>query len=95
LLAFELFKQKKPVKEVADAIKRAESTTAQYLLEYIQKEKTATPHPWVDEPTFKRIVDAVEQAGVERMKPIFDFLQGRIDYHQIRISLACLRNREQ
>jgi ATP-dependent DNA helicase RecQ len=94
LLAFELFKQKKPVKEVADAIKRAESTTAQYLIEYIQKEKTTTPHPWVDEPTFKRIVDVVEQAGVERMKPIFDFLQGRIDYNQIRISLACLHNRE-
>jgi len=79
---------------VAAAINRAESTTVQYLVEYIQNEKTTTPLPWVAEPTFKIIIDAAKQAGAERIKPIFDFLQGRIDYHQIRISLACLRNRE-
>jgi ATP-dependent DNA helicase RecQ len=94
LLAFELFKQKKSIKNVAAAIKRAESTTVEYLVEYIQEMKTTTPHPWVNEATFKHIIAAAEQAGGERMKPIFDFLQGRIDYHQIRISLACLRNRE-
>jgi ATP-dependent DNA helicase RecQ len=93
-LAFELFKQKYPVNKVATAIKRAGSTTVQYLIEYIQREKTTTPLPWVDEPTFKCIVDAAEQAGVERMKPVFDFLQGQVGYDQIRISLACLRNRE-
>jgi ATP-dependent DNA helicase RecQ len=93
-LAFELFKQKYPVNEVAVAIKRAESTTVQYLVEYIQKERLNSPLPWVDEPTFKEIVRIAEQAGIDRIKPIFDILQGRIDYNRIRISVACLRNRE-
>jgi len=94
LLAFELFKQKRLVKDVASAIKRAESTTIQYLVEYIQREKITSPLPWVDEPTFKCIVDAAKQTGGGRMKPIFDFLRGKIDYNRIRISLACLRNKE-
>jgi len=93
-LAFELFKQKRSVQEVADAIKRAESTTMQYLVEYIHKEQLHSPLPWVDEPTFKEIARIAEQTVIDRIKPIFDILQGRIDYNQIRISVACLRNRE-
>jgi ATP-dependent DNA helicase RecQ len=92
--AFKLFKQKQSIKEVAAAIGRAESTTAQYLVEYIELEKVTSPYPWVTEPTLKQVVEAVKQAGVERLKPVFDVLQGRIDYQQIRIALACLRNRE-
>lgn len=91
-LAFELFKQKQLLKNVAATINRAESTTLQYLVEYLQREKVTTPLPWVDEPTFNRIVDAVNQTGAERMKPVFDFLQGQVDYHHIRISLACLHH---
>jgi ATP-dependent DNA helicase RecQ len=93
LLAFKLFKQNKTIHEVA-AIGRAESTTAQYLIEYIEEEKITSHHPWVDEPTFKSIVDAAKKAGAERIKPVFDFLGGQTDYTQIRITLACLRNRE-
>lgn len=92
-LAFELFKKKRPVQEVAAAIKRAESTTMQYLVEYIQRERLHSPLPWVDEPMFKEIAEVAEQTGIERIKPIFDILQGRIDYNHIRISVACLRNR--
>jgi ATP-dependent DNA helicase RecQ len=94
LHAFKLFKQKQSIKDVSTAIGRAESTISEYLVEYIEKEKTTSPLPWVDEPTFKRIMDAAKQAGVQRLKPIFDALQGRIDYQQIRIALACFRNRE-
>ena len=94
-LAFELFKQKHSIPEVASAIKRAESTTMQYLVEYIQREKLYLPLPWVDDQTFKEITEVAKQTGIERLRPIFDFLQGRIDYNQIRISVACLRNNEQ
>ncbi|MEN6306659.1 MAG: DNA helicase RecQ [Anaerohalosphaeraceae bacterium] len=92
LLAFELFKQKQSVKQVAAATKRAESTTIQYLVEYIQKEKIETPQPWVDDATYKRIVDAATQTRAGRLKDIYDSLQGQVDYHQIRISVACLGN---
>ena len=93
-IAFELFRQKHPIKDVAINIKRAESTTIQYLVEFIKKDMITSPHPWVDEPTFNRVIDAAKQTGIERMKPIFDFLQGEIDYNKIRISIACFRNKE-
>jgi len=64
-----------------------------YLVEYIKREKINNPYPWVDEQTFGRIIDAAEQVGRGHMKPIFDFLNGEIDYNQIRISIACLRNK--
>jgi len=92
-LAFELFEQKVSIKEVAKSVERAESTTTQYLVEYIKREKINNPHPWVDEQTFGRIIDATEQVGRDKMKPIFNFLNGEIDYDQIRISIACLRNK--
>jgi hypothetical protein len=66
----------------------------QYLVEYIQKERLISPLPWVDEPMFKEIARIAEQAGIDRIKPIFEILQGRIDYNRIRISVACLRNRK-
>ncbi len=94
LLAFELFKQKQSVKQVAAATKRAESTTIQYLVEYIQKEKIQTPLPWVDDATHQQIVDAAVRTRAERMKDIYDCLQGQVNYDQIRISTACLRNIE-
>ena len=92
-LAFDLFEQKLSIKEVAKSVERAESTTTQYLVEYIKREKINNPYPWVDEQAFGRIIDAAEQVDRGHMKPIFDFLNGEIDYNQIRIGIACLRNK--
>jgi ATP-dependent DNA helicase RecQ len=91
-LAFDLFEQKLAVEEVAKSVNRAESTTTQYLVEYIRHKKISNPSPWVNEQTFSRITDAVKQVGSDRAKPIFDLLNGEIDYNQIRISVACFRN---
>jgi len=92
-MAFALFQQRKSIPEVAAAIERAASTTTEYLVEYLQGEKITDPQPWVDPTAFHDVVHAVEAVGAERLKPIFDFMQERVDYHQIRICLTCLRNR--
>ncbi|MDT8301576.1 MAG: RQC domain-containing protein [Sedimentisphaerales bacterium] len=92
--AFDLFDQKLSIEEVAKPVNRAESTTTQYLIEYIKREKINNPYPWADEQMFGRIIDAVKQVGSDRKKSIFDLLNGEIDYHQIRNSIACLRNKE-
>ena len=91
-LAFAMFERKLSIEEVAKSVDRAESTATQYLIEYIDREKISNPSPWVDEQTFGSIINAVKQVGTGKMKPVFDFLNGEIDYNQIRISLACLRN---
>lgn len=91
--AFQLFTQKRPLKEVAQSICRAESTTVQYLVEYIAYERIVTPQPWVDEPTFARVAQAARNCDLSKIKPVFKRLNGQVSYDVVRISLACLRNR--
>jgi ATP-dependent DNA helicase RecQ len=91
-LAFDLFGKKLSIEQVAKSVNRAQSTTTQYLVEYIERKNITDPSAWVDAQTFGCIVDAAQQVGDERIKPIFNLLKGQIDYTQIRIGLACLRN---
>ena len=42
--------------------------------------------------TFHRIADTIKQTGDGSIKVIFESLNGRIDYDNIRISLVCLCN---
>ena len=91
-VAFDMFEQRLSIKEVAKSVNRAESTTTQYLVEYIEREKINNPYPWVNEQAFGRIINTAKEIGGDRIKPVFNFLNGEMDYNQIRISLACLRN---
>jgi len=88
--AFELFSQGCSVNEVADKLDRATSTVFGYLEEYIRQEKLTSPAPWVDEKTFLLILEAADKVGMDRLKPIFDSLNGAISYDLIRISRACV-----
>ncbi len=90
--AFELFRQGCSVDETAAQVCRAASTVASYLEEYIQQEKLTHPAPWVDDKTFLLILKAMDEVGAERLKPIFDLLNGEIPYDLIRISRACVMN---
>ena len=44
-LAFDLFEQKLSIDKVAKSVNRAESTTTQYLVEYVKQKKINNPHP--------------------------------------------------
>ncbi len=90
--AFELFAKQRPIREVAATINRAESTTSQYLADYIQTEGVADPSPWVDGKTAKKIQQTVQTIGSKQKGLIFKHLNGEISYPDINITLACLRN---
>ncbi len=90
--AFELFAQGRSIRDVAAAVNRAESTTVQYLVEFIRAESIPEPSVWVDEKTAGKIQQAVRKVGSKQLKLIFDHLNGQADYNQIKITLACLRN---
>ncbi len=90
--AFHLFEQGATIAEVAQAVDRAMSTTVQYLVEYIQQENIIESDSWVDRDTFARVSRAARDTGVEQMRPIFEKLEGGVDYDRIRICMACLRN---
>lgn len=90
--AFELFAKLRPIREIAATINRAESTTVQYLVEFIQQEGISDPSIWVDGQAAKKIQLAIRKVGSKQLKLIFDHLNGQVDYNQIKITLACLRN---
>jgi ATP-dependent DNA helicase RecQ len=92
-IAFPYFDQGKSVAEVAQALNRALSTTTGYLTEYLQHKRITDPSPWIDPATVERIIQAANEAGIERLRPIFDALGGEVDYERIRIVVECLRNR--
>ena len=88
--AFLLFEQRYSIQEVAERTKRSESTTVQYLVDFIKERNIKNPHPWVDARTFIIVSNAAQKHGTERLKPIFESLNGQATYDQIRITLACL-----
>jgi ATP-dependent DNA helicase RecQ len=68
---------------------------AGYLDDYLKHDKVVDPSTWVASDVVQRISQAIEQVGNERLKPIYDHLNGEFGYDQIRIVATCLKNREQ
>ncbi len=92
--AFRLFDQGRSVADVAEELNRAESTTYQYLEEYVRARSLSDPHPWMDSELFARVREAVDAVGDSALKPIYLQLNEEVPYNQIRIALTCLRNGE-
>jgi ATP-dependent DNA helicase RecQ len=90
--AFELFAKQRPVSQIAAIVNRAESTTTQYLVDYINIKKIADPSPWVNEQTANKIHQAVRAVGSKQKSMLFKHLKGQATYPDINITLACLRN---
>jgi ATP-dependent DNA helicase RecQ len=90
--AFNLFKQGSTAIEVAQSTGRALSTVSSYLEEYIKQERITDPSSWVNDVINSRILEAIESVGTDRLRPIYEFLNGEIGYDLIRISVACFRN---
>lgn len=90
--ASELFKEGRSIQEVSEAVGRAQSTVESYLERYIDEAGVSDASPWVPNAIIERVRDAAAHIGGDRLKPIFEHLDGDIGYGEIRIALACLRN---
>jgi ATP-dependent DNA helicase RecQ len=90
-----LFLKGESIDLVAQKMGRARSTVIGYLVEFLTEQGHLTPEPWLDQATFNTIACAVKEIGsTEKLKPIFDQLNGVMGYDQIRIAVTCLRNGE-
>jgi ATP-dependent DNA helicase RecQ len=94
LKAFELFRNGQSVAQVGASLARAESTVYGYLFDFLREETITDPTPWVDAELAKQIEQAASQTDGTRLKPIFELLEGKVPYEQIRIVMSCLRNRD-
>lgn len=92
--AFALFQHGVSMIEIADHTGRAFSTLYSYLVEYIEKNRIVDSRPWVEPEDDRRVVEVAKQANSEFLKPIFEMLNGEIPYEEIKVVLACQKNRE-
>lgn len=86
--AFAMFAEGMDIEAVAEATGRARSTSAGYLVEYVETRRPSSIDPWVDHETRERILDAARSLDTGRLKPIHDKLDEQVPYDQIRIVLA-------
>jgi ATP-dependent DNA helicase RecQ len=91
--AFPLFDEGLGVEEVAQRLSRAVSTTYGYLEAYVRHRRVVDPARWVSPREVEQVAAAVEASGGERLKAIYEALDGRVGYERIRIAVACLENR--
>src|SRR5439155_21109884 len=74
--------------EVANAIGRAPSTTGQYLAEFIAERHPVNERSWVGDEVYEKVLTAAPDTGAESLKPIFEHLEGRVSYEEIRVVLT-------
>jgi len=91
-LAFGWFDRGESLVAVADAIEKKPEIAFKYLLDYIAQKKLTSPEPWVDTATFAQIAEAAKKKGTARVMAILKELNGKADFDQVKISLACLQN---
>ncbi len=73
------------MEDVALQLERSLDTVSRYLAQYLELHRIDDISPWV-RPDVKQRVDAlIGEFGSERLKPIFDALNGEVPYSHLRI----------
>ncbi|HEY2383686.1 MAG TPA: DNA helicase RecQ [Terriglobia bacterium] len=91
-IAFEMFARGESLQEVAARTERASSTACGYLVEFIKARKVERVDAWVDGETYIKVAEAANGLGTVYLKPIYDRLQEKVPYDQIRIVVAHLES---
>jgi ATP-dependent DNA helicase RecQ len=91
--AFVMFRNGDSPESVANTVGRTVDWGYEKLAEYIRAEGVTDPEPWVDQTVFAKVSDLADTIGADRMKPIYEYFDGTINYDTIRVCLAIHRNR--
>jgi len=90
--AWKMFGEGMSIAEVREAAGVSHATVLGYLADYIEHEGIVDPERWVPTEVFARIKEAAERVGFQRLKPLYEVLDGGVSYDQIHPAVACLRN---
>ena len=86
--AFALFDERRSIDEVAETLGRTTPTVAGYLERYVEEKRPDSVAAWVDDDTYARVAEALEQLGDDLLRPVHDHLGGDVPYEQIRVVAA-------
>lgn len=91
---FALWKSGMSIEAVCEKTSRAQSTVCGYLGDYIQTHSITDPSPWVSAAEIAEVESAIVATGItDRLRPLFDYTEGKISFDSIRFVLGCYNNR--
>lgn len=90
--AWKMLAEGATLEEVREAAGVSQATILTYLEDYIEHEGITDPSRWVPPDLFARIASAAETTGYQRLKPLFEALNGTVPYDQLHPAVACLKN---
>jgi ATP-dependent DNA helicase RecQ len=85
---FELFDQGLSVDDVCLQLDRAQSTVTQYLEQYIRLHRITDIDRWVKPAVREQVRASIARLGNERLKPLFEDLNGQISWDELRLVSA-------
>lgn len=93
-LGLKMFQDGATIEAVMEATKRARSTCNGYLCEYLRDAAIIDASPWIGADVFQRISKIADSMQTDRLKPIFDAMNGEIPFDVIHIAMECYHNRQ-
>jgi len=87
--AFPLFELGHSIDQIMTRMGRARATVVEYLCDYLSEHRIEDPGRWLPAETIRRIDVAIDEVGMNKLKPIFLHLNSEIPYDDIRIVCTC------
>ena len=78
------------IDDVVRQTNRARSTAVEYLCKFLRAEPPASVSRWVSDDIYREVAQVAARLGADRLKPIFDALNGKYTYDEIRIVVTHL-----
>jgi len=88
LLSYQLYIQGKAIKDIAKERNLTNITVQKHIIRSIQEGNEINWQQLFDSDTEKRVLEAVKKSGGEKLKPIWEELNGEIDYFVIQAVLC-------
>ena len=90
-LAQSLFRDGTGVEDVMHQTGLSRATVYDYLAEWVRLDRPADVRTWVPQEMYRSVEAAAKTVGAEKLKPIFDHLNGEVSYDHIRVALTHLQ----
>ncbi|MEK6700678.1 MAG: DNA helicase RecQ [Planctomycetota bacterium] len=88
LESFRRFDKGESVETVAAAHGFALSTINTHLCDYIKERQPKDVTRWIDPKTYDLIIQTAAKLGAESSRPIFDYLEAKVTWDEIRIAMV-------
>lgn len=91
---FELFDEELSIDEVALQLDRSAGTVAEQLTKYIRARNISDTDRWVSAEVSERIETEIERLGADKPKSVFEALEERVSYGEIKVVIAAMNVRK-